>query len=283
MDRPRVAIVGVGLMGGSLGMALVRSGKWRVTGVGRRPARLAAAKRRRAIHDFVTDMGRLSDVSVAVLAAPVDEIAPLARRIRPALRPDALVTDLGSVKAPIVRALEKIFSRRDGPRFIGAHPMAGSEKTGVENARPDLYKGATCVLTPGRRATPRAAARAAAFWRSTGARVVRMRPEDHDRWVAAVSHLPHLIADALVLSVGSMPGSRLRVRDLAAGSFRDATRVAGADPRQWAAIFKMNRAALRGAASRFQRALAGLARRDSAAALGRARRLHDAFMNAKRS
>src|SRR5262245_36895603 len=128
MASRRVAIVGVGLMGGSLGMALRRRG-WRVTGIGRRLPKLKKAKAWGAVHDYTTDLKKgVKEAGVVVLAAPVDDIVPLATKIRPWLRRDALVMDIGSVKARIVRPLDKNFSEKTGPHFVGVHPMAGSEK-----------------------------------------------------------------------------------------------------------------------------------------------------------
>jgi prephenate dehydrogenase len=160
--------------------------------------------------------------------------------------------------------------------------MTGSEKTGAENARPDLYKDATCVLTPGFKPNSAALRRAEDFWRSVGTQVVRMSPEDHDEWMALVSHLPHLLADSLVLTASSLSGSAAHVRRLAAGSFRDMTRVAGADPAQWSAIFSMNSDKLGDAAVRFQEVLSGLIRRRwPLSDLRKAKRFRDRFINRK--
>lgn len=273
MKRPVVAIVGVGLMGGSLGLCLRRRKKWRVVGTGSRPSTLRKAKRRGSVDAVTSDLGAAArEASVVVLAAPVHRLAGLARQVRPFLRPDCLVVDVGSVKEPIVRTVSRFFAGPTGPWFVGCHPMAGSEKTGVENARADLYQGAVCVITPGPRTAAAAVRRAEAFWRGVGAKTLRLRPAEHDRQVALVSHLPHLLADALVLAAAA-PGRNLRlVKALAAGSFRDATRVADADPAQWRAIFRMNDRSLREAVRLFQKRLARLAAgRWPLAALGRAR------------
>jgi prephenate dehydrogenase len=276
MKHQKVTIIGVGLMGGSLGLALARRG-WRVAGVGRRPARLRKARSLGAVHEITTDFkAGARGADVVVLATPVKDIVPWALRLRPYLPPDALVMDVGSVKGEIVRALDKIFS--GGPFFIGTHPMAGSEKTGVEHARADLFRGAACVVTPGKRAPSSALRRAESFWRGVGGRVVRMGADEHDRLVALVSHQPHHLADSLVLCAGE-GGDARRARDLAAGSFRDMTRVASADPGQWHQIFTMNDRPLRDAAAAFQKTLGGLVRRRwPLPALRRARRLHETFM-----
>jgi prephenate dehydrogenase len=270
----RAVIAGVGLMGGSLGLAL-RSRGWRVVGLGRDAARLARARRRGAVDEATTDPARaLPGADVLVLCAPVDRLAEQARRLRPFIDTKTLVMDVGSVKGAVVRALAPLFPRT-GPFFIGSHPMTGSEKTGVENARPDLYRGAPCVITPAPGASAGAIARAEEFWRALGARVVRLAPEAHDRAVAVVSHLPHLIADALMLTAGRVGAAPLF--RLAAGSFRDATRVAGADPALWRAIFAMNQKDLRGAVTVFNGELRRLSRGWPLPALRRARALNDRF------
>ncbi len=281
-QKSKIVIVGVGLMGGSLGLALRRRGGWRVVGLSRRRSAVNRARRRGAIHEGTTDPARaLSHADVVVFCAPVDQIVPLARRCRRWIPPSALVMDVGSVKGPVVRGMEKLFSGATGPAFIGAHPMAGSEKTGVENARADLYRGAVCALTPTGHTPAAARRRAEHFWRGLGARVLSLDPDAHDRAVALISHLPHLIADALVLAAGrrcSGASSQEILYALAAGSFRDATRVAGADPKLWRGIFSLNAAPLREAAALFQRVFSGLAaRRWPLAALREAQKLNAAF------
>jgi prephenate dehydrogenase len=249
---PRACVVGVGLMGGSLGLALRRRG-WRVTGVGRNPARLRRALRCGAVDDVSVDLETgVRGAEAIILAVPVGDIISFGRKVRPVVSPAAFVTDVGSVKGAIARAFA------DWPQFVGAHPMCGSEKTGVAHADPDLYRGATCLLTPTARTSPKAVSAAKRLWTSVGARVVPLSPEDHDVRVALVSHLPHLLAEALV---STLPKGASWVPRVAAGSFRDATRVAASDPVLWSQIFAMNRAAVRRAAADFQRALTTLVRK----------------------
>lgn len=273
----RAAIVGVGLMGGSLGMAL-RSRGWRVAGVGRSAARLRRARSLGVLDDVFTDAAAgVREADVVVLAVPVDGLVPLARRLRAHVKPGALVTDVGSVKGEVSRALS------DWPDFVGAHPMCGSEKAGVENAREDLYRGATCVLTPGPRTSRAAVAKAEGFWKGVGAKTLRLAPDVHDRRVALVSHLPHLLAEALVSAVEA-DGGKTWAASIAAGSFRDATRVAGADPALWGPIFAMNRAAVRRSAGLFQKALARLLREGpSEQSLARVRRAHATFQRGSKA
>jgi prephenate dehydrogenase len=277
----RVAIVGIGLMGGSLGLALRRRGGWRVAGLARREETVRLAKKRGAIHEGATDPAQILPGSdVVVLCSPVDKIVSLATGYRRFLAPKALLMDVGSVKGPVVRALEKVFDGARGPVFVGAHPMAGSEKTGVENARANLYRGATCAITPSARTSLARVAQAADFWKSVGARPLIVDPETHDRAVAVVSHLPHLIADALMLSVADWkhPNGIALLKELAAGSFRDATRVAGADPVLWRGIFRLNDRAVREAVRLFSKKLASLSRRQwDLEQLQRARTMNTSF------
>lgn len=271
-------------MGGSLGLALSRSkSKWHVVGVGRRLSRLRLAKARGSVQEYTDDFtAGVRESDIVVLSVPVGDIVPLARKIRPSLKPGSLLMDVGSVKGPVVRALQPIFRNPTGPWFVGTHPMTGSEKTGVEYARADLYEKATCVVTPDPRTSRAAVIRAETFWRGVGARVLRMTPEEHDRWTALTSHLPHLLADALVLSAAKRDGSLRFVKHLSAGSFRDMTRVAGADPRQWASIFQLNAGHLGPAVRLFQKTLKELANRGcSSADLRRANRLYAKFSQSK--
>ena len=246
---PVVTIVGVGLIGGSIGLGLKRAG-WRGTilGVGRDPQCLQNARRRGAIDQAVPTLARAAAVSdLVVVCTPVDRIAA---NVAEALAhgPDHLaVTDAGSVKAAILRDLRLMGetagprSRNDSPapsRFVAAHPLAGSELAGVEHARDDLFLGRVCVLTPSPVTDPDALERVSAFWTTLGCRLVSLDPEEHDRVLALTSHLPHLIASALAGCITP------RDQDFAAGAYRDLTRVAAADAGLWRAILQANRAAL---------------------------------------
>ena len=223
-----------------------------MTGIGRNAARLRTAKTLGAIDEATTDLAEgVRDADAVVLAVPVEEVIPLGKKIRPRVKPGAFVIDVGSVKGAVVRAFS------GWPDFVGSHPMCGSEKTGVRNARPDLYRGAACLLTPTGKTSKSALAKAESLWKSVGAKPLRLSPEEHDRRVALVSHLPHLLAEALVRTATEGDGKNWAPRT-AAGSFLDATRVASADPALWAQIFAMNRASVRRAAAAFRRALAAL-------------------------
>jgi prephenate dehydrogenase len=245
---------------------------------------LSRAKSLGSVQEISTDLSAVRGADIVILAAPVDSIVPLAKKIKPHLSPSALVMDVGSAKETIVTALDRIFSDKRGPQFIGAHPMAGSDKTGVANARAELFKGAVSVLTPGRRSSREALLRAESFWRGVGARTLQLKPAQHDAWIAIVSHLPHLAAFSLSLTAArSGASAQAMIPRLAAGSFRDMTRVSGADPEQWSSIFKMNAKHLRRAAADFSRSLNEiLGAKRPAGLLGKAKKFRDHFFNAQR-
>ena len=247
-----VAVVGVGLIGGSIGMALRARGLAReVVGVGRDMARLEEARGHGAIDRATVDMASgLAEADVVVVCTPVGRVAEDVRRASEIAPRSALITDAGSTKRTIVEAVEK--SPRAAEMFVAAHPMAGSEKTGAAHARADLYQDRVCVLTPSPR-TPRGlVGRAREFWSSLGCRTVEMGPAEHDEVVAFTSHLPHALAASLA---GSVPADW---HALAAGAFRDVTRVAGADTELWTAIFRENRGPLMNAIGKLQDRLSAL-------------------------
>jgi prephenate dehydrogenase len=237
MNPATLTIVGVGLIGGSLGMAARQRVFARVIGVGRDAESLETARRLGAIDDSTLDpldAARQSDL--IVLCTPVDRIAPQALALAAACRAGTLLTDAGSTKAAIVAALDGRLPA--GVSFVGGHPLAGSEKRGVEHASPDLFAGRLTVLTPTARTDTAAVGRAAALWHALGARVRLMDPDEHDRALALTSHLPHLTAAALA---GLLPPE---LHELTATGFRDATRIAAGDPSLWGAIFRHNRGAV---------------------------------------
>jgi prephenate dehydrogenase len=192
--------------------------------------------------EFFTDATTAAcGASLIILCTPVETMPALAAQIAQAeLGPDCLITDVGSVKGSVVRALEPIL----GPRFIGSHPMAGSEKTGIETARACLFQNATCLVTPGAQ-TPSSGSeslpRLRTFWKTLGCNVLEMSPEEHDEKVARISHLPHMMAAVTTLAaLRTDPAAAACV----ANGFRDTTRVAGGDPGLWTGIALENRPAL---------------------------------------
>jgi prephenate dehydrogenase len=255
----RLAIVGVGLLGGSVAKAArARAIAAEIVGVGRDAGRLEAASRDGTFDRVTTDLAAgVSDADVVVLGAPVLAILALLDAVAKAAGPDTIVTDVGSTKSAIVATAARI-ARQHPLRFVGSHPMAGSEQSGYAHARVDLFHGATVIVTPSEGSEPAAVKTIVALWEALGAgRVVTLEPDAHDRAVAAISHLPHLAAFALVEAVERFePGAF----DVAARGFRDTTRIAAADPVMWEEIFLDNREALAAGLDVFRQSLDDLAR-----------------------
>ena len=233
MPGRRLSILGLGLLGGSTALAVRRlPDRWTLTGHDVDPAVTAAAVRAGTLDaDAPTPAAAVRGADLVLLAAPVGQIVKLLADIAPHLPPDAVVTDVGSTKRSICAAGEAVLPGR----FVGSHPMAGGERQGLGAARSDLFDGATCVLTPAPDADPAAVARVADFWRALGSATLRLTPADHDRRVAAASHLPHATAAALVRA--QTPDSL----QTAGRGYRDATRIAAADPALWSDILLDNR------------------------------------------
>jgi prephenate dehydrogenase len=231
-----VGIVGVGLIGGSIALAIKqRKAACAVIGVGRKAARLAEASSRGIIDEGVVDLSVAArKCDLLIFCTPVDQIVPGVREAALACRPDTVITDAGSTKGCICRELAE--GLPSGVAFVGSHPLAGSEQQGFEHAVGRLFEKRICVVTP-LPATPRSAVdRVSAFWTKLGAAVVEMTPEAHDRALAETSHVPHLAAAALAATLSPQNQS------LAANGFRDTTRIASGDPELWTAIFLGNRA-----------------------------------------
>ncbi|HYS16343.1 MAG TPA: prephenate dehydrogenase/arogenate dehydrogenase family protein [Candidatus Binatia bacterium] len=253
-----LAIVGVGLLGGSVAKAARVGGlARRIIGVGRDPARLRPALDDGTLDAAVTDLDAgVRAADFVLLAAPVLAIEGLLERVWRAAPDGSLITDVGSTKRNIVRAAERLAAGRP-LAFVGSHPLAGSEQSGYRVARADLFRGATVVVTPTEGTELAALKKATEFWEALGARVSALDPETHDRTVAAISHLPHLIACALVDGAGRVEPAAL---ELAARGFRDTTRIAAGDPDMWTEIFLANRDALSASVEAFRQALADLQR-----------------------
>jgi prephenate dehydrogenase len=245
-----VAIVGVGLIGGSIGLA-VRERKLarQVIGIGRNEGNLATARRCGAIDAGTTSLGHgVEEANLVVVCTPVDTIADFVSQAAASSANRSLITDAGSTKREIVRSVEALLvDCRDGPRFVGSHPLAGDHRTGVDFARSDLFEGRKVIVTPTEKSHRAAVVEIGGFWQSLGAEVVVMDPVEHDQVLAATSHLPHLIASALALAT---PKDLL---PLAASGWRDTTRIAGGDPEMWRAIFATNRQEVLDALKRFER------------------------------
>jgi len=237
MEIGTLTIVGVGLIGGSVGLAAKRRGiARRILGIDRNPARLAFALSRGAIDQSSYDLSAAArSAEVTVFCLPVDEIAQqvlAATSVGPA---DNLFIDTGSTKTLITRTIE---ASSPTTRFVGCHPLAGSEKQGVEHAEADLFENKLTIVTKTASTAPDALEQATRFWQLLGSSVRVISPEEHDAALAFTSHLPHLLASALA---GILPPT---LNDLTASGFRDTTRIAAGDPGLWTAIFSHNREAV---------------------------------------
>jgi prephenate dehydrogenase len=233
-----VAIVGVGLIGGSIGLALrERKLARRIVGIGRRQNSLDAARTIGAIDHGVTNLAAgVAEAQFVIVATPVDLVVERVIQAVASAPPAALITDVGSTKEAIVSMVDSaLATRRSGPRFVGSHPLAGDHRTGAEHARADMFDGRTVVVTPSEATRPAAVTEVSGFWQSLGAKVITMSPAKHDAALAITSHLPHVAAVALAAATPT------ELLALTASGWRDTTRVAGADPQLWQAIFTANR------------------------------------------
>ena len=226
----KVAIVGTGLIGGSIALAIKKKRLAKVVvGVSRHKKTLLLAKKIMAIDKGSQELNIIKDADLVILATPVDTIINLAAKIPPFIKKDCIVSDVGSTKQEIVSKLERIF-----PRYIGSHPLAGSEKRGVVNANPSIIKGSLCILTPTKNTDKEALEKIKRLWSELGARVVFLAPDAHDKILSFVSHLPHLVAFSLI---DIIPKEYLR---LASSGLKDTTRIAASDSELWTDIFLSN-------------------------------------------
>ncbi|OPX90477.1 MAG: prephenate dehydrogenase [Pelotomaculum sp. PtaB.Bin104] len=247
----RVAIIGVGLIGGSLGMALRARGlAGEVVGSGSRAENLQLGVELGAIDRFTGSIeAGVAGADLVIIATPVSATITVLEEILPYLSPGTIVTDVGSTKGGIVRAAEKLVPK--GIAFVGGHPMAGTERTGVKEADRYLFENAFYIITPHEHTPAQAVAVLKKMAGGVGAKVIEMEPERHDLAVAAVSHLPHFIAVSLVNTVAQMTASD-EILPLAASGFRDTTRIAASGPPMWRDIFHANREQLLDMIRRFQ-------------------------------
>jgi prephenate dehydrogenase len=240
----RLAIIGVGLIGGSLARILREKGEvGEIVGIGRGEENLRRAVELGVIDRFEQDPAKgVCGADMVFLATPVCTIAPLLARIAPQLAPGAIVTDGGSVKEEIVAECERLLPA--GCHFVGGHPIAGTEKSGVEASFSTLYQGRRCIVTPTAATDGKALAKVVRMWELAGSEVVLMDPVKHDKVVAAISHLPHMVAYSLVHAVADYDGCDESILKYSAGGFRDFTRIASSDPAMWRDIALQNRSAV---------------------------------------
>lgn len=241
MHWQKITLVGVGLLGGSLGLALKQRGlAKRVIGFVRRPASIDECLKKGAVDEATLELlPAVENADLVILCTPIAQMRELTEKMLPGLKRDAIVTDVGSVKGSVVHELEPLVGRA-GAHFIGSHPMAGAEKMGVNAARADLFADAVCVVTPTPKSPAKAVRSLEEFWRSVGARPMRMKADLHDEFVSRSSHLPHVVAAELANYVLS-PAHPKEQAQLCATGFRDTTRIASGSPEMWRDIALANR------------------------------------------
>lgn len=242
----RMAIAGVGLIGGSLALAARERGLVKeVVGYGRSEKNLRLAKRRGIVDSYFLGESELpAGTDILILATPVQSIASLTAAFLPALESGCLVSDVGSVKERVVREMEKVLPKNIP--FVGAHPIAGGEQWGAAPARADLFIGQRCILTPTRHTDKAALKTLKAFWRKVGAKVEIMDPRLHDRILGVVSHLPHVLVYALVNLLGRAKLDSVDLKQYCGGGFKDFTRIASSRPELWRDICLLNREVVSG-------------------------------------
>ncbi len=247
----KIAVLGAGLLGGSLLAALRKKSPSLHLRAWARRADTAKEVTRLHLADIAsTDLDLATDgAELVILCTPVETMTGLAKKLNVTrLAPQCVVTDVGSVKTPVVTALEDILAAKK-ITFIGSHPMAGSEKSGLENSRADLFEGASCIITPTLFTAEIALHQARWLWTLVGGRLLEMSPEDHDRKIASISHMPHLAAVAIALSsLHDDPDAAICMGN----GFRDTTRIASGDPELWTGIISQNRVEALAALSKLQ-------------------------------
>jgi len=240
----RLAVIGVGLIGGSLARVLREKGAVsEVVGVGRGEANLKRGVELGVLDSYCLDpRDGVKGADVVFIATPVCTIPKIVAEIAPYLEPGCIVTDGGSVKESVVAACEPLMPA--GTFFVGGHPIAGTEHSGVEASFATLYQGKRCIVTPTERTDPAALAKVVEIWKIAGSAVPLMDPALHDRVVAAISHLPHMVAYSLVNAVDGYDRAGADLLTFTAGGFRDFTRIASSDPVMWRDIALTNREAI---------------------------------------
>jgi prephenate dehydrogenase len=248
-----VAIIGVGLIGGSLGLALRKANLTQnIIGIGRREEKLQQALKLGAVDSIVTDIYfGVKRADMVILATPINSILEIATQMVPYLKMGAIVMDVGSTKKKIVRKLTPSLSLSE-VHFVGTHPLAGSEASGIEVAKADLFENATCVITPIPQTNKDALSIIRSLWEGIGAKVIEMSPEVHDELIAYSSHLPHLIATSLA----DLAKQRdKKILPLLASGFKDTTRISASDAVMWRDICLTNQEEILKSISEFKKIL----------------------------
>jgi cyclohexadieny/prephenate dehydrogenase len=271
----RVALIGIGLIGSSLARVLRRDfPDTTLVACARRPETLETVRRLNLADETTDDpAAAVAGADLVVLATPLSAYAEIGRRIAPALRDGAVITDVGSVKAIAIRDLQPVLPGH--VHFVPGHPVAGTEHSGPASGFPELFRDRWCILTPPPETAPEAVAKVTALWESAGMRVVTMAADHHDKVLAMTSHLPHLIAYTIVGTATDLEDDlKSEVIAFSAGGFRDFTRIAASDPVMWRDIFLANREAVLEMLQRYSEDLTALQR---AIRRGEGDTLHDWF------
>jgi len=256
----KLGIIGAGLIGASIGRFYRK--KYQVLCIGRNTKKLLFAKKLGCCDEFSIDLKRVSECDLVVIATPVDTIVPIAKRVLPHMKKNAILIDVGSVKGEICKKITP-FAGKYGVNFVGCHPMAGSERSGAKFSRKDLFKGTTTIITPEKKTKKDVILKVKNFWKKLGARCVFENPQKHDMILAFTSHLPHLISYSYSQAFLKKFGKDRNVRNFTAGSFTDMTRVAKSSPDVWSAIFKMNKNNLDKVLSDFQKQIEKISKEKS--------------------
>ncbi len=237
----KIAIVGVGLIGGSIGLAVKkRNLSNKIIGIGRNKISLKKALKIDAIDEITLDKSKVKDADLVILATPVGRIVPLIKELLPHLKEGTTITDVGSTKRKIMGGVEKFLPQN--VNFIGGHPLAGSEKSGVEFADADLFEKSICFLVPGNNTnTEKSLKNLKSFWRALGTRPVVISAEEHDFIVAGISHLPHIVAIALVNSIRNVNWRGENIKRFAGQGWKDTTRISQGSSLVWVDIISSNR------------------------------------------
>ncbi len=238
MDFKRIAVIGVGLIGGSFASALKKRGfKGRITGIGRKKENLIKANDLGIIDEYSTVPAEgVKNADLIFLSTPVGRFTEIVQDIRGYIKKGAIVTDAGSVKAKVIREIEPMMP--EGVSFIGGHPIAGKECSGVDAASPDLFNNMRCIITPAAATDKNALKKVVAMWNALGAETVLMSPDEHDAVFAAVSHMPHVLAYVLV---NTIMDSDKNILSHGGRGLRDMTRIALSPPELWRDICDYNR------------------------------------------
>ncbi|MBI5682825.1 MAG: prephenate dehydrogenase/arogenate dehydrogenase family protein [Deltaproteobacteria bacterium] len=254
----KVAIIGVGLIGGSIAIVLRQNGITNnIIGIGRGIKNLETAKKLGVIDEYTQDAKQgVKDADLVIVATPVAGIAKIVKEISPSLKKGTIITDVGSVKRNIVVQIESFLP--DAIHFVAGHPVAGTENAGAAAAFPSLFQNRKCILTPTKKTNPQALEKIKRLWEIAGSEVILMDAEKHDRVLSAVSHLPHVVAYALVNTVAGINDFSENIVQYSAGGFKDFTRIASSPPEMWRDICLLNKDAILDVVSRFKEVLKNL-------------------------